>query len=252
MLLATELPFSITIAGRQSAAAWPRNGTAMPLRRGEDADMGERVGYLAGVVATLLLVSACTSLGGHSGTALDLRGRVLEGTYSSPSGRFVVKVPRLLQPGASISDEIDADGNVSVRFMDDLCRFFGIQEVSGPEPEAGRLVDMVMGQETTRLKQAGATLPDPRSIDTAFGRAVWLSYQHPAGAPCQRLEIDAQGKRLVQPDADVDLVVLYAGGRYYRVLYVRARDVRMAVAGFTGSGEDAFKALLDSLVVAKP
>ncbi|PYT99388.1 MAG: hypothetical protein DMG34_20565 [Acidobacteria bacterium] len=167
-----------------------------------------------------ILLGAATLLASAISRApAQVRGRVKDGVYTSPSGSFKVRVPDLLQPGVEITDDAPEVDVWLVSFSDALCREFVVTERAGQL--AGDSLDAwVDHQVVPKLQAIKVEIRDRRLIHTKQGTAVFLRYLHPQAAPCPRPDT-------VKPDAEVGTYIFYLGKRFYRLLYVLGLDERL-------------------------
>ena len=169
----------------------------------------------------LIIVLAGSASAGVVGPATsDTRGRILDNVYTSPSGSFRLRIPKLLNPGAKVRDEIPAPGVLLVSFTDDLCREFIVSEEPG-NLGSQSLEAWVDENVVENLKPLGVEVRERKVLQTRNGIARGLRYQHPGAAPCGNITF-REGKRVdTKPDADVGMYVLYADGVFYRLIYVK-------------------------------
>lgn len=179
------------------------------------------ISFKAGLLAFILLLSGCASVGTLSPITYDVRGRIEGNTYTSPSGTFRVRIPELWKPGAKIHDQSPADGGLLVSFTDDLCREFVVSEYAGALGHQS-LQDWVDQNIVEKLRPLGITVREIKTVQTRYGTAVSFRYMQPGAAPCGVIQIK-EGKRVdTKLDAEVGMYVYHVAGRFYRLIYFLA------------------------------
>lgn len=163
-------------------------------------------------VATLLTV-------GLSPASTQLRGRISDGVYTSPSGSFQIAVPYAPGGGMDVIDEAPDSSVWMVSFSDTLCREFIVTERAGPLA-GDSLAAWVDREVIPKLRTIGVDLREQRQVSTREGPAIFVRYHHPQGATCMRLGANGKAETM-KADADVGVYIYHLRNRFYRLLYVR-------------------------------
>lgn len=149
----------------------------------------------------------------------ELEGRVQDNVYTSPTGKFRVRLPRLSRDGVEITDEMPSQSTLRLVIKDDLCREFIISERPGflGTQSLGEWVDEHIVEP---LRSVGFKIASSKTIETRQGAAISLRYRVPGGAPCAVAGVK-DGKQVeTKLDADVGWYVFYHEGAVYRLIYV--------------------------------
>lgn len=168
---------------------------------------------------SLALMAGCASLGVVSPVNYDIRGRIQDNTYTSPSGSFRVTMPMLLTPGAKVRDNIPQPNALWVSFSDDLCREFIVVEYPS---EIGNksLDDWIDSTVIPELTKAKASMLERKTVKTRYGQGVFIRYRVPEAAPCVSIKISEGRQVSKKPDAEVGAYNFIFGGYIYRLMYV--------------------------------
>ena len=140
--------------------------------------------------------------------------------YFSPNGTFQVRIPPLLQPGAKIGDRRVSESVFLVEMTDDLCRVFGVNEMT-VDPAKASLDTVVDRFYTFISEQEKATLIERKKIATAFGEGVYVRSSYPARAPCYVISFP-DGKKI--PPAEGAIIFVQTGQRVYSIEYILGGD----------------------------
>ncbi len=149
----------------------------------------------------------------------DLQGQIEDNVYTSPTGSFRVRLPRLSSEGVEITDERPSESALRLVIKDNLCREFSISERPGFLGTQS-LSEWVNQHIVDPLKSADFKIESTKSIETRQGTVISLRYKVPGGAPCVGAGVK-DGKQLESKvDADVGWYVFFHEGTVYRLIYV--------------------------------
>jgi hypothetical protein len=132
-------------------------------------------------------------------------------------------LPDLLFPGASITNDVDASGEMTVTFGDDLCRRYRVHQV--PVERAVGTTDELKRFATERLVPAlqsayGAKADALREVDIRRGPAIEISMKADS-TPCSMLVSGSRGTMATQAVPGKILAYAFgAGGAVYEIAYV--------------------------------
>ena len=168
------------------------------------------------IVFPLLFLWGCALLGDEVPPVTGMQGRLQENIYTSPSGSFRLRVPKLSK-AANIRDEVPSPGVLRLSISDDLCREFIVSERPGNlgTQSIGQWVEENIVQD---LKPLGFEIKTT-TRQTPQGSVVALRYRVPGGAPCSPAT-KAGSTPQTKPDADVGWYVFYNAGMIYRLIYL--------------------------------
>ncbi|MBN2684378.1 MAG: hypothetical protein JXR40_03795 [Pontiellaceae bacterium] len=94
------------------------------------------------MLTSLLVIAGCSSgfdplqkMVGSYRNYIDIDGKIEDGIYYDPIGRFHMNVPTLVEPGAVISGQMNEMGG-AVQFADDLGRLIRVDVISATTPNS--------------------------------------------------------------------------------------------------------------------
>lgn len=177
---------------------------------------------LATVLLSLCILGTygCTLLGESvTVSTADLDGRIEDGVYTSPTGTFRVRLPRLSNDGAEINDDMLSQSTLRLTIKDNLCREFIVSQQPGFLGMQS-LAEWVDKHIVEPLNSEGFKIEKPKPVQTRYGTAILLRYRAAAGAPCVSTRLE-DGKQVeTKLDADVAWYVFHHDDAVYRLIYV--------------------------------
>ncbi len=177
---------------------------------------GSGLVFFFAIVFVSMGLSGCALLGDNIPLSSGMQGRLEGNFYTSPSGSFRVRLPKLTK-AAKIADEVPSAGVLLLSISDDLCREFIVSERPG-NLGVQSITDWVNENIVEDLKPLGFEIK-ATARQTRHGSVVSLRYRAPGAAPCSQTGAKADKTLQAKADAEVGWYVFYHAGKVYRLIY---------------------------------